>query len=578
MAKRSRHAGSSKARPEAMLIPPERGFAVRMYRQGLGDCFLVALSQGKAKRPFYVLFDCGIHSRQDDGPKRLLEVMEDLVEATGREIDVVVATHQHADHLSGFVQKDNPFVDGRIRVKTFWVAWTEKPGDVRAEELRKKHGAAREALNKAVEKLKRSLGTGLADRLDALRDFEKNEADPDPRAVNAAAKLKPARKPKATEEVGEDGEGTAAGSEKVSSTELAIQFLTSVAGEVHYCEPGESLALGNDTDARAYVLGPPRGVLLKRDLPTGGDESERRETYLAGGSSQQGFVLAPALGAAGSSYNAGTIPDDLCHPFDSSLRRSYLEPVKPADPVKWTDETIPRSTKEFYESHYFEDENDWRRVDGDWLGAAEELALNLDSDTNNTSLVLALEFGKPGEGKVAMFVGDAQVGNWLSWTDQKYKAGGQVSTIDDLFERTILYKVGHHGSHNATLKRDSRRPTANDKFGSPYGLELMKSALIAMIPVDRAAAEKKMPIAWHMPHPPLYESLLRKTAGRVLRADGLDPEPGVKGPRAVGPTDGENWDKVPGVPGAFWREALTSFSKGEKTRKCPLYYDVKFEL
>ena len=190
--------------------------------------------------------------------------------------------------------------------------------------------------------------------------------------------------------------------------------------------------------------------------------------------------------------------------------------------------------------------------------------------------MLALEFGKPGEGKVALFVGDAQVGNWLSWTDQPYKAEGRSTTINDLFGRTILYKVGHHGSHNATLKRDSRHPTAADKFGSPYGLELMPSTLLAMIPVDRAAAEKKMPIPWHMPHPPLYESLLRKTAGRVLRADGLDPEPGVKGPQALGPPKDGSLDKIPGLSETFWREAKTRFKDGEKTRPCPLYYDVFF--
>ena len=404
-------------------------------------------------------------------------------------------------------------------------------------------------------------------------DFEKVDEEPDPHAIAAVAKLKP----KAKQNADENDDGTELDANKVSSMELALNFLASVAGEVHYCEPGETLLLGTATHARAYVLGPPRGDLIKRDLPTGGDESERRETYLAGGSSQQGFLLAPALGSVTNRWNDGAVSDDLCHPFDYSVRRSYTEPEKTTDQVPWKDEDkISNTTKDFYESQYFKGP-DWRRIDGDWLGAAEQLALNLDSDTNNTSLVLALEFGNPGEGKIALFVGDAQVGNWLSWTDQTYKAGGHVKNIDEIFERTILYKVGHHGSHNATLKRDSRQPTAADKFGSPYGLELMRSDLIAMIPVDRAAAEKKMPIPWHMPHPPLYESLLRKTAGRVLRADGLSPEQEVKGPPALGPTRGATWDKIPGVPNATWREAPTSFSEGEKTRKCPLYYDVMFK-
>jgi hypothetical protein len=105
---------------------------------------------------------------------------------------------------------------------------------------------------------------------------------------------------------------------------------------------------------------------------------------------------------------------------------------------------------------------------------------------------------------------------------------------------------------------------------------LMPSTLLAMIPVDRDAAEKKMPIPWHMPHPPLYQSLLRKTAGRVLRADGLDPEPGVKGPPALRPPQASGLGKIPGLADAFWREAETKFTAGDKTRTCPLYYDVFF--
>jgi hypothetical protein len=51
------------------------------------------------------------------------------------------------------------------------------------------------------------------------------------------------------------------------------------------------------------------------------------------------------------------------------------------------------------------------------LGLAGRLALQLDSDTNNTSLVLAFELGKSG--RVLLFPGDAQVGNWLSWHKER---------------------------------------------------------------------------------------------------------------------------------------------------------------
>ena len=49
---------------------------------------------------------------------------------------------------------------------------------------------------------------------------------------------------------------------------------------------------------------------------------------------------------------------------------------------------------------------DWRRIDGDWLGSAAELALALQSYTNNTSLVLALKLGEAGKGDVLLFAAD----------------------------------------------------------------------------------------------------------------------------------------------------------------------------
>jgi hypothetical protein len=47
---------------------------------------------------------------------------------------------------------------------------------------------------------------------------------------------------------------------------------------------------------------------------------------------------------------------------------------------------------------------------------------------------------------------------------------GKTMTGPDLLKRAIFYKVGHHGSHNATLKEK--------------GLEEMERLRVAMIPVD----------------------------------------------------------------------------------------------
>jgi hypothetical protein len=146
------------------------------------------------------------------------------------------------------------------------------------------------------------------------------------------------------------------------------------------------------------------------------------------------------------------------------------------------------------------------------LGSAENLALKIDGDVNNTSLALGLELT---DKRVLLFPGDAQVGNWLSWSDQVYPADdskdGPKLKIGELLGRAILYKVGHHASHNATLREQ--------------GLELMTDPrLCAMIPVVEATAHeqktKRSPDGWAMPYGDLYKRLNERTEGRILRGDG----------------------------------------------------------
>src|SRR5262249_53546108 len=144
-----------------------------------------------------------------------------------------------------------------------------------------------------------------------------------------------------------------------------------------------------------------------------------------------------------------------------------------------------------------------RRIDTDWQGLVGPLALQLDSDTNNTSLAVAIEL-LPG-GRVLLFPGDAQVGNWLSWEGLSWRPdGGPAGSTKDRVARTALYKVGHHGSHNATLREK--------------GLELMTGdGLLALIPVDERFANTTK--HWKMPWPDLLGRLKELTGGRVLRAD-----------------------------------------------------------
>lgn len=542
-AKRTTKKARKKTAPSGAgrLRPPKEGLAVRMYRHGLGDCFLLAFDRSRSKTPCYVLIDCGVHMRQDKGSKRLGEVMDDLIVATGGKLDVVVASHEHADHLSGFVQKGSPFLDGRIKVAHFWAAWTEKRGDRQADRLRRKRGAARKAIEKAVEKIRKRGMTGFADQVTGLLDFEDMHNNAVALGVKAKAKKKGA-----------------------SRNEVALEILKDMA-DVTYCEPGATHRLPGVTNARAYVLAPPRDEdLLKRDRPS---EGAGKETYLTALAPQRTFLEAPAF-CVSECQDAREA--DIRHPFESTLRRDCC--FDGGDTTRWGAKGCPPRTRRFCEDSYFK-EDDWRRIDADWLDTAEQLALHLNNDTNNTSLALAFELGEVQQGPVFLFVGDAQVGNWLSWRSQKYKASRRRLSADDLLARTVLYKVGHHGSHNATVRRDPLQKSADHPDGEPFGLELMPSKLTAMIPVDQQAVRRRMPRPWHMPHKPLYRRLLEKTDGRVLRSDGLSPD--SEGIKLASHLPGHSKAvPVPGLANVEWRESSLKFANGKP--RCPLYYDLLF--
>jgi metallo-beta-lactamase superfamily protein len=591
--KRKKPAAKPPAAAGQRLLTQPNELIVRMYRQGLGDCFLLALP-GRNGATKYVLIDCGVHARETDGPARLAQVLDHLIAATGPHIDVVVATHEHADHLSGFVQKNSPFLRDDVTIGELWLAWTERRGDHQADALRRKRGTAQQLIDKAVDEAQRRAGPdgpALASQLNALTDFDRppdgsvDEADVMRRIAALKGRAALVAAIDALPSLNDDAPAGLAAAKKAkkapSSNELALGLLAVKAtdNKITYCVPGTVRDVDGVSNFRAYVLGPPRSELLEKPNPTkirGATENTPggmyKEVYLASSSANRALELSPRLKLEATAVG-GALPEDWRYPFAESYRRPCELAARSGIGKGrcWSnDGPPPESTKTFIEGTYLDPSAAWRRVDGDWLTAAETVALNLAEDTNNTSLVLAFECGVAGKGPVLLFAADAQVGNWLSWRDQPY--GDKRIKADDLVSRTILYKVGHHGSHNGTVRRDPRDNSGSDPIGAPFGLELMDD-LIAMIPVDFDAARKEMPDPWRMPHEPLYRRLREKARRRVLRSDleitPLDPD---REDADVVPTT-TAWQPVPGVKGVRWRRSAETFKTGTQG---PLCYDVVF--
>lgn len=506
-----------------LMTAPAKGVKVRMYRTGLGDCFLLAFPRETASdkprdRVFHVLIDCGVYFGTAGGAARIATIVEDIRAVTGGRLDLLVVTHEHWDHVSAFHPKQSQLVfEQKIELGKLWLAWTENLKIPLASDLHEGRRGARLALLQSLAQMRAlrvdsqgNLSEG-AKMVDELLSFFGGPLDEPPAAPGAGGS-------------GALGAAAPFAAKKSVQTEEAMQWLRDVYGKdkTEFLHPGgEPLTFEGVPDARVYVLGPPEDPDLIRAADPLGDE-----VYHKGLAAAVQASFFAAFGVVPNRLDAAPDSDDVQEartmslPFDEFLQarrdevESGLKAGTPSDPAL-----------RFFNDHYL-GSSTWRQIDGDWLEAAGEFALQLDNATNNTSLAFALEIGPPGTGKVLLFPGDAQVGNWLSWfgkvklakkgekerelgKEMVWTVDGRKVTAEDLLRRTVLYKVGHHGSHNATL-----REKGLELMGRPDG----SGELVAFLPVDEHVAREKAGYG-EMPLRSLMKELAIRTNGRVARND-----------------------------------------------------------
>lgn len=326
---------------------------IRMYNVGFGDCFLVTLPTTDGPRR--ILFDCG--SIKSGGPSMddiLDQLWQDCTGADGvPTIDVVVATHRHKDHVSGFSRAG--WAD--VRVREVWMPWTEHPTDPEAKRIRDVQASLALLLDKALTAQLQAAPND--DRLLGLREMVSNAL-----------------------------------SNETAMTTLHEGFKGDPNRRFLPVKGESSLQITSDAlpGVGIFVLGPSRDEDVIRDMdpPVG-------ESYLR---------------LAGSMRNGNGPPQ----PFDAG----------------WQTDAKPYLVSGLTP----EDEEAIAQV-GD-LGPS--VAVALDKAVNGTSLMLVLKVGS----KHLLFPGDAQWGTWL--------AAMTHSEAGEILRKTKFYKVGHHGSHNATPK------------------------------------------------------------------------------------------------------------------------------
>ncbi|MCV9945131.1 hypothetical protein [Rhizobium sp. BT-175] len=119
---------------------------IRMYNVGFGDCFLVFLPSDQGERK--VLIDCGsIKKKRHSIDKISTQLISEIIDSDGvPRVDILILSHRHKDHLSGFDEARWAAVE----VGEVWMPWIESPTDPEARQITREQVRAATALRRAA--------------------------------------------------------------------------------------------------------------------------------------------------------------------------------------------------------------------------------------------------------------------------------------------------------------------------------------------------------------------------------------------------------------------------------------------
>ena len=428
---------------------------IRMYRLGTGDCFaLKFFSKNKEKPSFKMLIDAGAWSGTKD---KISPYINNLKEYLGGFVDVLVVTHEHKDHVHAFDVCEELFTADDFSVGEIWFGWTENDKIKKVKEWKESYGEKKKALGIVANELKKAVKSN-----DFIKQYTGNKnATSSLKAMGRFSNILNGFASLHLSNVQGEYKGSLAGMEVVK-TKIKKN-------DVKYFLPGDVLSDYSGADGiKFYVLGPPK-LYDEINTETGGEGESYKHNKILKGSDE--------FSAAILDINKTTSKDNIL-PFDDFF----------------VENDITNKSKIEY------DNDDWRKIDFDWLNTAGSFALRMNSLTNNLSLALAIEFES---GKVMLFPGDAEYGSWASWHNIKWDEEGKDGKhfTEDLLNRVVFYKVAHHLSHNGTAQK--------------LGLEMMTSKeLSAMATLDYDVIND----GWKstMPNRSIINELLLRTKGRLM--------------------------------------------------------------
>jgi hypothetical protein len=448
--RRTTKKSAAKSKPRAKAgrkpaVTSAKGLKIRMYRVGFGDFFLLTIPTRSGNQ--YILIDCGVFKGTsgtgDIGS--IVEAVDDMYKTTKGKLALVIMTHRHADHIAGFSKAAERF-EKDFTADMVWMPYWEQFNDPQSS-------AKAFALDSATDSAPDS---AINFALDAANNDAYNlQLDIQALAENLGMQFRGREDETAKEALAQLGNATgiedfnaaATGKKKGGPNAKALDLLKNHLGKsgknVRYYAANDKPELPPDLKGlTATILGPPpkkaKAFMALTDLKKG--VGQYLDSVTDGEDGPTAIQPFPFEWLADEEREYASHNKDLEYPIDYEQVKAVVEASQP-----------------------------------DMLAAA---AGKIETFLNNQSLVVLFEFG----GKKLLFAGDAQAGNWEYWLykmdgpiKDPTKAGEMVEASKELLQSIDFYKVGHHGSTNATpiqaVEAAVSRPKSSKGFVSMCSTE-----------------------------------------------------------------------------------------------------------
>jgi hypothetical protein len=347
------------------------GISLLVYNVGFGDCFLLRFEYGNLKR--HILIDFGSTAMPSNARKKYMtRIAESIQKECGGKLDALVATHRHADHISGFDTESGPgAIIAACKPSLVLRGWTEDPS------------AAADATGPITGLT--GIGKGLTDTRNFIARLD-NAGKLAFEIANAPSSTKKRPTRGAAADLNFMASVNSLPNQSaITNLESMAKAGTEPARYVYYgAESGLEKVLPN---VKVSVLGPPT---LDQSKTISSQMTKSSEFWMLARLASDNFSTTVAK------------PDDKGLPPYARWLKQHIDALN--------------------------------------LREMLEIVRQLDDVLNNTSVILLFEVGKAK----LLFSGDAQIENWNYALDQP----GMRDRLKDV----TLYKVGHHGSRNATPK------------------------------------------------------------------------------------------------------------------------------